>query len=138
MNLTIFLSCVTDDFGMLRRRLANLTQRIKKRLVRHRDDFFHRGVKTLQKLVEEVQESDLIVHLIGAQSGWCIPAEQSAVFLEQQPEFEARFPKVARQAKQGLLTATQWEAWFGLFLLKRFCSFSLLTETLLFNVRVIC
>ena len=118
--------------------MANLTQRIKKRLVRHRDDFFHRGVKTLQKLVEEVQESDLIVHLIGAQSGWCISAEQSAVFLEQQPEFEARFPKVARQAKQGLLTATQWEAWFGLFLLKRFCSFSLLTETLLFNVQVIC
>ena len=34
---TIFLSTVSSEFGPLRRRLANLTQRTKKCLARHSD-----------------------------------------------------------------------------------------------------
>jgi hypothetical protein len=49
MTQTVFLSTVSSEFGMLRQRLANLAQRTKKCLVRHQTDFFHRGVKTLQK-----------------------------------------------------------------------------------------
>ena len=56
MSKTLIFSTVSSEFGMLRQRLANLTQRTKKCQVRHENDFFHRGVKTLQKLVEEVQE----------------------------------------------------------------------------------
>ena len=95
--------------------------------MRHQDDFFHRGVKTLQKLFEEVNESDLVVHLIGAEAGWCIPADQAIAFLDQHPEFEARFPEVAAQGRRGELPATQWEAWLGLWLDKRLCSFQLQT-----------
>lgn len=77
MTHTIFLSTVSAEFGILRRRLANLAQRTKKCLVRHRNDVFHRGVKTLQKLVEEVQESNTVVHLMGAQPGWSVSADQT-------------------------------------------------------------
>jgi tetratricopeptide (TPR) repeat protein len=128
MTQTIFLSTVSNEFGALRRRLASLAQRTKKCLVRYQDEFFHRGVKTLQKLVEEVQQSDLIVHVIGAQSGWCIPADQAIAFLNQNLDFEKQFPVVALQGRNGNLPATQWEAWLGLFFDKRLISFHLQTS----------
>lgn len=129
MMQTLFLSTVSSEFSKLRRRLANLCQRTKKCQVRHQDDFFHRGVKTLQKLVEEVQESTLVIHLIGAQSGWCIPVDQATAFLddEKHREFQLRFPDVAQQAREGNLPATQWETWLGLYFRKRFISFQLKT-----------
>jgi hypothetical protein len=129
MMQTLFLSTVSSEFSKLRRRLANLCQRTKKCQVRHQDDFFHRGVKTLQKLVEEVQESTLVIHLIGAQSGWCIPVDQATAFLddEKHREFQLRFADVAQQAREGNLPATQWEAWLGLYFGKRLISFQLKT-----------
>ena len=127
MTQTIFLSTVSSEFGMLRQRLANLTQRTKKCLVRHQADFFHRGVMTLQKLVEEIEESSVVVHLIGAQPGWCVPADQATAFLDNDKHsgFESRFPEVALQAREGNLPATQWEAWLGLYFRKRLISFVL-------------
>ena len=104
MSQTVFLSTVSSEFGMLRRRLANLTQRTEKCQVRHQDDFFHRGVKTLQKLVEEIQGSTIVVHLIGAAPGWCVPADQAIAFLVQHPQFAQRFPEVAAQRHLGELT----------------------------------
>jgi len=129
---TLFLSTVSSEFGMLRRRVANLAQRTKKCYVRHQDDFFHRGVRTLQKLVEEVQESDLVIHLIGAQSGWCIPVDQANAFLdyEKHRDFQSRFPDVSKQAREGILPATQWEAWLGLYFGKRLISFQMETPDL--------
>ncbi len=132
MMQTLFLSTVSSEFSMLRRRLANLCQRTKKCQVRHQDDFFHRGVKTLQELVEEVQESTLVIHLIGAQSGWCIPVDQANAFLdyEKHRDFQSRFPDVSKQAREGILPATQWEAWLGLYFGKRLISFQMETPDL--------
>ena len=127
---TFFLSTVTAEFGPLPVQLAKLTQRTKKCQLRHQDDFFHRGVKTLQKLVEEVQESDLVIHLIGAQPGWCIPADQAGKFLDDEKHtgFESRFTDVVQQARQENLPATQWEAWMGLYFGKRLISFHFQTS----------
>ena len=98
----------------MRKRLAVLSQRTKKCLVRHQDDFFDRGVKTLQMLVEEIEASDVVVHLIGAEAGWCVPKDQAELFLQQHPKFNSRFSEAAEHAVQGELPATQWEAWLGL------------------------
>jgi len=130
MSQTIFLSTVSSEFGMLRRRLANLTQETKKSQVRHQDDFFHRDVKTLQKLVEEIQDSTIVVHLIGAESGWCVPADQAISFLDQHPEFAQAFPDVAAQGRLGELPATQWEAWLGLFFNKRLFGYQLQSSSM--------
>ena len=48
MMQTLFVSAVSSEFSMLRRRLANLCQRTKKCPVRNQGDFFHRGVKKLR------------------------------------------------------------------------------------------
>ena len=125
MSQTVFLSSVSNEFGTLRRRLANLGQRTKKCHIRHQDDFFHRGVKTLKKLVEEIEQSTVVLHIIGDQAGWSVPADQANALLDQRPEFEERFPEVVAQARRGELPATQWEAWLGLLLGKRLLSFQL-------------
>jgi formylglycine-generating enzyme required for sulfatase activity len=125
MSQTVFLSTVSNEFGTLRRRLASLGQRTKKHHFRQQDDFFHRGVKTLQKLVEEIDQSTIVLHIIGDQAGWLVPADQANALLDQRPEFEKRFPEVAAQARRGELPATQWEAWLGLLLGKRLLSFQL-------------
>ena len=60
MSKTIFLSSVSTEFGPMRKRLAGLAQRTGKCIVKHQDDFFDRGVKTLQSLVEEIEYQILL------------------------------------------------------------------------------
>ena len=104
MSQTLFLSTVTAEFGPLRQRLAALLQRTKKVHVRHQDDFFHHGVKTLHMLEEEIAASQLVVHVIGKEPGWCPPVDQVEDFLSRQPKFAQRFPDIAiiQQAVHGL------------------------------------
>ena len=104
MSQTLFLSTATAEFGSLRHRLAALLQRTKKVHVRHQDDFFHRGVRTLQMLEEEVVAWQFVVHVIGKEPGWCPPVEQVDDFLSRQPKFAQRFPDIAiiQQAVHGL------------------------------------
>ena len=126
MTKTVFLSSVSSEFSPMRKRLADLSQRTKKCLVRHQDDFSERGVKTLQMLVEEIEASDVVVHLIGAEAGWCVPEDQAELFLQQHPEFNSRFSDAAELALRGELPATQWEAWLGLYFGKRVFKFQLI------------
>jgi hypothetical protein len=125
MSETLFLSTVTKEFGAFRARLARFLDRTKTIHIRHQDDFFHRGVKTLHALEEEIVKSHFIVHIIGAESGWSPPMDQVEVFLERNDRFVERFPKVADAARAGQLSATQWEAWLALFFGKRLYSYEL-------------
>jgi hypothetical protein len=125
MSETLFLSTVTSEFGSVRFRLARFLDRTKKVHVRHQDDFFHHGVGTLHMLEEEIAKSSFVVHIIGAKPGWAPPADQVDDFLKRQPGFEARFPDLARFARTGAMSATQWEAWLGLYLGKRLYAYEL-------------
>lgn len=113
MSQKIFLSTVSSEFGMLRRRLANLTQRTKKCQVRHQDDFLYPGVKTLQKLVDEMQAVNILVHLIGDEPESCVSTDQASAFLDQQPEFQERFPEMTQQEQKGAVSAAQCEPQLG-------------------------
>jgi tetratricopeptide (TPR) repeat protein len=115
MSETLFLSTVSGEFGAFRKRLARFLQRTQRVHVRHQDDFFHRGVKTLRMLEEEVRASDFIIHVIGAEPGWTPPGDQMEEFLRRHPTFEDEFPDIAAAARAGGVSATQWEAWLGLF-----------------------
>ncbi len=125
MSETLFLSTVTNEFGAFRARLARFLDRIKTIHVRHQDDFFHRGVKTLHALEEEIIKSGFVVHIIGAEPGWSPPVDQVEAFLERNKGFVERFPAVADVARSGQLSATQWEAWLALFFGKRLYSYEL-------------
>ncbi|MCA9086350.1 MAG: DUF4062 domain-containing protein, partial [Planctomycetaceae bacterium] len=115
MSQTLFLSTVSNEFGSLRSRLAKLLQRTKRVHVRHQDDFFHHGVKTLRMLEEEIERSDVVIHVIGEEPGWCPPVDQVEDFLHRHPQFAVRFPELVDLAKTGTISATQWEFWLALF-----------------------
>ncbi|MGO9468189.1 MAG: hypothetical protein ACLQVF_29000 [Isosphaeraceae bacterium] len=125
MSQTLFLSTVTHEFGAFRLRLARFLERTKTVHVRHQDDFFHRGVKTLHALEEEIVKSDFAVHIIGAEPGWSPPVDQAEAFLDRHKDFMRRFPAVAEAARTGQLSATQWEAWLALFFGKRLYCYEL-------------
>ena len=112
---TIFLSTVSNEFGKLRQRLATWLKRTNRVHVRHQDDFFNHGVRTLQMLEEEVAASSLMIHVIGKETGWCPPLNQVEDFLERHPEFANHFPVLIDTAKAGKVSATQWEVWLALF-----------------------
>jgi len=123
MSQTLFLSTVTAEFGSLRQRLAALLQRTKKVHVRHQDDFFHHGVKTLRMLEEEIMASEFVIHVIGREPGWCPPMDQVNELLDRHPKFSQQRPDIAAACRAGTISATQWEAWLALFLGKRLISY---------------
>jgi tetratricopeptide (TPR) repeat protein len=118
MTHTVFLSCVTNEFGTLRPKLARMVQRTQL-LVRHQDDFAHHGVRTLQMLEEEVLASDAVFHVVGNLPGANAPAAQVEDFLKRHPEFAQGFPEIAEDGRKGEISYTQWEAWLALLLGKR-------------------
>jgi hypothetical protein len=123
LSETLFLSTVTNEFGAFRSRLARFLSRTKTLHIRHQDDFFHHGVKTLHVLEEEIVKSHFVVHVIGAEPGWSPPMDQAEAFFERNGGFVERFSPVAEAARAGQLSATQWEAWLALFFGKRLYSY---------------
>lgn len=107
MSKTIFLSTVTNEFLLVRRRLAGLGTRTKRLHVRHQDDFIQRGVLTLQMLEEEVGKSELVIHLIGGKTGSAPPLDQVEDFLSRHPDFATRFSEVAVAARKQEVSYTQ-------------------------------
>ncbi len=122
---TIFLSTVTEEFRALRVRLANLLQRTAKVRVRHQEGFFKTGVKTLRQLQEEVEQSDLVLHVIGAEPGSPPPVEQVEELVRLLPDLAERFPEVIQRAMNHRVTYTQWEAWLAAYYGKRLCCYRL-------------
>ena len=125
MSETLFLSTVTKEFGPFRKRLARFLDRTKTVHVRHQDDFFHHGVRTLHMLEEEIVRSDFVVHIIGAEPGWAPPLDQVDDFFGRHPAFAQQFAEVATEARAGTLSATQWEAWLAKFFGKRLYGYEL-------------
>jgi hypothetical protein len=118
MTLTIFLSCVTNEFGSLRPTLARMVQRTQLP-VRYQEDFAHHGVPTVHMLEEQIRTSDVVLHILGCQSGAKAPAEQVEAFLGRHPKFAERFADIAADGRNGQISYTQWEAWLALFFGKR-------------------
>jgi hypothetical protein len=76
-------------------------------------------------LEEEITKSHFVVHIIGAEPGWTPPPDQANGFLDRHPSFAERFPEIAKLARAGSISATQWEAWLALHLGKRLYSYEL-------------
>jgi hypothetical protein len=115
MSKTIFLSAVSCEFDGLRLRLAEVCARTQRLHVRHEAFFVQHGVPTLRMLDEEIEKSNLVVHLIGGEFGSVPPGDQVTDLLRRHPDFEKQFPEVAARARLNEISYTQWEAWLGLY-----------------------
>ncbi len=113
----VFLSCVTEELGPLRRALARLLNTSVYKIV-HQDDFSGSGDKLLNYLDEQIARSAAVVHLIGKQA-----ARKSSSAKDWGPPKTARdqiVPLISRKLKKphpvwASLSYTQWEAWLALY-----------------------
>lgn len=122
---TIFLSSTSDEFGPLRTRLANLLTRGKLAHARHEPDFASCGTGILLHLAAEIQASDVVLHLIGAEPGGHAPVAEVEQFLSRHRNFATIFPDQTAAARNGTLSWTQWEVWMALYFRKAVAAFCL-------------
>jgi tetratricopeptide (TPR) repeat protein len=114
-QLSLFISCVSNEFGnyrdALRRDLSrpNLTTKIQ-------EDFIAYGASTLEKLDDYIGHCQAVIHLCGHMTG--SPANRASLAYIQQtyPDFATRFPELqpVLEGKEEL-SYTQWEAWLAVY-----------------------
>ena len=131
MSKKIFLSFVTNEFGTIRLRLADLIRHLRVAFAIHQEEFAETGKKTLPKISKYVSECDYVIHVIGESAGRAPPQEQVNQLLNSPrlKGFSSRFPRVAELAMEGKVSYTQWEAWLALFFGIELCCFQLIPES---------
>ena len=114
-NVKLFLSCVSDEFGVdreaLRHHLTGLTIEVKVQ-----EDFIALGFDTLSKLDSYVGQCDVVVHLVGDMVGSAPPSQSVAEFLQRRPDLKSRLPSLAPLIDaEEAIPYTHWEAWLSLY-----------------------
>src|SRR5690349_3700218 len=114
-QLTLFISCVSNEFGnyrdALRRDLSrpNITTKIQ-------EDFIAYGASTLQKLDDYIRHCDAVIHLCGDMTGSFANQASLSFIKDTYPDFTTRFPNL-HPVLDGTeeMSYTQWEAWLAVY-----------------------
>src|SRR4051795_6246732 len=110
LQFSIFISCVSNEFGpyrdALRRDLnrPNLVTKIQ-------EDFIADGSALLEKLDEYIRQCDAVIHICGDMTGSMANAISLNYIRDTYKDFGIRFPElvpVLEGSEQ--LSYTQWEA----------------------------
>src|SRR5271166_6908848 len=113
-SVKLFLSCVSNEFGVYRDALRHALTRPNVE-VKIQEDFKALGGDTLSMIEDYIAQCEAIVHFVGEMAG-SKPAPSSVDDpLARRPGLEAKLAKkgVPREALAGL-TYTQWEAWLAI------------------------
>src|SRR4051794_28548479 len=114
-QLSLFISCVSDEFGqyrdVLRKGLSrpNLTTKIQ-------EDFIAYGSATREKLDEYIRQCEAVIHICGDMTGSMANDLSLNYIRDTYEDFVTRFPELL-QVLEGSeqLSYTQWEAWLALY-----------------------
>jgi len=125
--LSVFLSCVSDELKFYRERLAQQLRGLDWVTVLDQATAPDPGGPTLDSLYVRIQESDVVVHLVGDGCGRKPKPRELEDFLAGHPEL----PGLLREWTQttplvqpvdpidpSRLSYTQWEYWFACYLKK--------------------
>ncbi len=110
MGRRVFISCVTDEFGDLRKKLRHYLTAADCE-VKTQEDFRQDDVDILEKLDDYIKKCDAVIHIVGRQPGSKANSEARQRYLDAIGEFLPAKPEL----RKGLgdcsdLTYTQWEA----------------------------
>ena len=118
-NTSIFISCVSDEFGnyrdILRKDLTrpNLATKIQ-------EDFIAYGGATLEKLDDYIQNCAAVIHIAGDMTGSMANKLSLQYINKKYPDFGNRFPELQPVLKgEADLSYTQWEAYLAVYHGKR-------------------
>jgi hypothetical protein len=119
VSVTIFISCVSDEFRDYRDRLKAGLQSHKVRVL-VQEDFKGSGFTTVANDDVYIKASDVVVHLVGDMTGWMAQPASNAEILRNHPGIADRCPPLRDVLARGeALSYTQWEAWLALYHGKR-------------------
>ena len=114
-NISIFISCVTDEFGKYRDALRkdltehNLSTKIQ-------EDFIAYGGATLEKLDDYIQHCEAVIHIAGDMTGSMANKLSLQYITKRYPDFGDRIPELQSVLKgETDMSYTQWEAWLAVY-----------------------
>jgi tetratricopeptide (TPR) repeat protein len=111
MHVKIFLSTVSDEFGVYRDRVRSDLNRPNVE-VTIQEDFENLGNKTLDKLDAYIAQCDAVVHLVGVMTGSEPSETELRALLRKYPALGESLPELGAALAAGEpITYTQWEAW---------------------------
>jgi len=112
-GVKLFLSCVSDEFGVYRDKLRRALTRPNVE-VKIQEDFKALGGDTLSMLEEYIKQCEAVVHFAGDMTGLAPAGSSVEDLLARRPDLEAKLAKkgMAREALAAL-SYTQWEAWLA-------------------------
>ena len=113
-DVKLFLSCVSDEFGMYRKALDNALTRPNVE-TKIQEQFKGLGGDTLAMLEDYIESCDVVVHFIGDMAGSTPKPNSVDDLLRRRPELAARLAEKGMTREDlGRLTYTQWEAWLAI------------------------
>ena len=122
----VFVSCVSGEFENEGGRLARLRSDIAACLLRAdcevkvQENFRQEGMKdTVEKLDGYIRQCEVVVHLVGEESGATANEQAVADYLKAEPNFLAKHPELRDELKGEKgdfpgISYTQWEAFIAL------------------------
>lgn len=110
---SIFISCVTAEFGAYRVRIAKDFRRANYE-VKIQEDFKQVPEDTIQKLDAYIRECESVIHILGEGAGAQADPNAVAYFLKDQPQFLEAMKGVG-DFRTLQLSYTQWEAYLAAY-----------------------
>ena len=115
MAVQLFLSCVSDEFGVYRDALRSALTRPNVE-VKIQEDFKAPGGDTPMKFEAYIRRCEAVVHFVGDMTGSAPPAFSVDELLARRPDLKTRLPPLGAALDAGdPISYTQWEAWLALF-----------------------
>jgi len=118
MAVQLFLSCVSDEFGVYRDALRGALTRPNVE-VKIQEDFKALGGDTLMKLEAYIKRCEAVVHIVGDMTGSAPEDFGVQALLARHPDMKTRLPPLGAAIDAGAAVSyTQWEAWLALYYAK--------------------
>jgi Tetratricopeptide repeat/NB-ARC domain len=113
-SVKLFLSCVSDEFGVYRDALRKALT-LPNVEVKIQENFKGSGGDTLKMLEEYIKQCEAVVHFVGAMAGSTPAGSSVDDVLARRAGLEARLAAkgLGRETLEKL-TYTQWEAWLAI------------------------
>jgi hypothetical protein len=117
-SVTLFLSCVSGEFGEYRDALRRALTRPNV-AVKIQEDFKALGLDTLAKLEECIEQCEAVVHFVGDTTGEAPNDYVVKELLARRPDLKARLRPVSEALDAAkAISYTQWEAWLAIYFRK--------------------
>lgn len=124
-QLTLFLSTVTKDFDATVRDYCSSEIASSKVAIKTQEILKSSG-ETTRTLADTVEQTDAVMHLIGAEPGAFVPNEGIEAVFTKHPDLPTLAPWLAEllKAPDAAITYTQLEAYLALFYKKQVICFA--------------